>query len=108
LIQLTASVLGLHFFDFRRATWARTLCRLTQAGVQPKRIRRSLEQVRRWLPELDHCMTQLAILENDGRLPVRLQDGQLAKATGQGCLDFAEENRSGTLSVAADPRTAEA
>jgi tetratricopeptide (TPR) repeat protein len=108
LIQPTASILGLHFFDFRQATWARTLCRLAKAGVRPERIRRSLELLRRWLPEVDQSLAQLAVLENDGRLLVRLQDGQLADATGQGCLDFAEENRCATLSVKADPRSAEA
>jgi tetratricopeptide (TPR) repeat protein len=108
LIQPAASVLGVHFFDFRQVSWAKTLCRFDSAGVSPERIRRSLEQLRQWLPDVDQPLAQLAVLESEGRLLVRLGGGQLAEATGQGLFDFAEESPTPTLSVGAQPRTSEA
>jgi tetratricopeptide (TPR) repeat protein len=107
LIQPTTSVLGVHFFDFRQVSWAKTLCRLDKAGVTPERIRRSLEQLREWLPDVDQPLAQLAVLESDGQLLVRLGDGQLAEPTGQGLFDFTDENPS-TLNAGPQPRTAAA
>jgi DNA-binding transcriptional MerR regulator len=108
LIQPTTSVLGVHFFDFRQVSWAKTLRKFDSAGVNPARIRRSLEQLRQWLPDVDQPLAQLAILESEGRLLVRLGGGQLAEPTGQGLFDFADEGAPSTLSVGVQPRTAEA
>jgi tetratricopeptide (TPR) repeat protein len=107
LIQPTTSVLGVHFFDFRQVSWAKTLCRLDKAGVTPERIRRSLEQLRQWLPDVDEPLARLAVLESDGRLLVRLDDGQLTEPTGQGLFEFTDENPS-TLNAGSQPRTAAA
>jgi tetratricopeptide (TPR) repeat protein len=106
LIQPAASVLGVHFFEFRQVCWAKTLRRFDKAGVSPGRIRRSLQQLRQWLPDVDEPLAQLAVLESEGRLLVRLGGGQLAEPTGQGLFDFAEEDSEATLSVGAQPRTA--
>jgi hypothetical protein len=62
-------------------TWAKTLCELAQAGVRPEQIRRNLEQLQRWLP-VEQPLAQLVLLEQDGQLLVRLEDGQLAEPTG--------------------------
>ena len=44
----------LAFFDFVQVQSAKTLCDLTKRGVSTSRIRASLEQLRRWLPDLGH------------------------------------------------------
>ena len=79
---------GVWYFDFRQATAAKTLCDLARSGVSLKRMRKSLEQLRSWLPEAEQPLEQLAVLERDGRLLVRLADGDLAAADGQLQFDF--------------------
>ncbi len=91
LIQPVQTVQGIHFFDFRQVTALKTLCDLAQAGVKAQQIRRSLEQLRHWLPALDQPLAQLALLERDGQMLVRLSEGQLADASGQLQFDFSEE-----------------
>src|SRR5438552_245242 len=91
LLRPTESVHGVHYFDFQQARWAKTLSDFVLTGVTPDRIRRSLEQLKAWLPDLDRPLAQLAVLERDGRLLVRLREGQLAEPTGQGLFDFSEQ-----------------
>jgi tetratricopeptide (TPR) repeat protein len=88
LLRPAETCQGVHYFDFRQASWARTLCALASAGVSIQRIKRSLEQLRRWLPEVQEPLGQLAVLEKDGQLLVRLQDERLADPSGQLRLDF--------------------
>jgi tetratricopeptide (TPR) repeat protein len=108
LLQPSASVLGVHFFDFRQVSWAKTLCRLARAGVSTERIRRSLQQLLQWLPDVEQPLAQLAVLESGGRLLVRLEGGQLAEPTGQGVFDFTEEQAATTLNAGVQERTAAA
>jgi tetratricopeptide (TPR) repeat protein len=56
--------------------------------VSIRRMRRSLLSLRQWLPDADVPLEQLAIIEQDGRLMVRLAEGELAEADGQLQLDF--------------------
>jgi tetratricopeptide (TPR) repeat protein len=63
--------------------------------------------LRRWLPEVEEPLSQLSLLEKDGRLLVRREEGQLAEPTGQGLLDFADESAAATVPVGAKPRTLE-
>jgi tetratricopeptide (TPR) repeat protein len=79
---------GVWYFDFRQATAAKTLCDLARRGVSLKRMRKSLEQLRAWLPEAEQPLEQLAVLERDGNLMVRLAEGSLAATDGQLVLDF--------------------
>jgi tetratricopeptide (TPR) repeat protein len=102
LIQPVETVNGVHYFEFQQARWAKTLCDFAGSGVSPERIRRSLEQLKKWLPNVDQPLAQLAVLEKDGRLVVRLPEGQLAEPTGQGLFDFTD-----ALPVRFDRRTAE-
>ena len=78
---------GVWHFDFRQASAAKTLCDLARSGVSTARIRRSLEQLRAWLPDADEPLHQLSLLE-DGQMLVRLQAGELAESDGQLRLDF--------------------
>jgi tetratricopeptide (TPR) repeat protein len=91
LVQPIETVLGVHYFDFRQVSWAKTLCDLARAGVRPERIRRSLEQLKEWVPDVDQPLAQLAVLEKDGQLLVRREEGPLTEPTGQGLLDFSDE-----------------
>src|SRR5262249_2831787 len=59
-----------------------------RTGVSTRRIQRSLERLRQWLPSLGQCHAALA---KDGQILVRLEDGRLADARGQGVFDFCEE-----------------
>ncbi len=78
----------LPYYDFRQVTSAKRLYELTTAGVPVARLRASLQTLRRWLPDCDEPLAQLARLEHPGRLLVRLHAGQLAEPHGQLHFDF--------------------
>lgn len=105
LIGPVETVHGVGFFDFQKVTGVKTLCDLTQAGVKPPQIRRSLELLGRWLPGIGEPLAQLALLERDGKLLVRLEHGQLAEPTGQMHLDFAAEESSSAITELPPPLT---
>jgi tetratricopeptide (TPR) repeat protein len=67
----------------------KTLADLVGAGVKLDAIRRSLLQLRRWLPGVDDPLAQLTLLERAGELRVRYQDN-LVEATGQKVFEFEE------------------
>jgi tetratricopeptide (TPR) repeat protein len=107
LLQPAETMNGVHYFDFQQARWAKTLCDFARSGVSPDRIRRSLEHLQRLMPNVEQPLAQLAVLEKDGRLVVRMAEGQLAEPTGQGLFDFEEERTADTLPVTSGPRTVE-
>jgi tetratricopeptide (TPR) repeat protein len=78
----------LAFFDFVQVQSAKTLYELAKRGVSTGQIRASLEQLRRWLPNLGTSLTQLAMLEENGRLLVRFGESGFAESNGQLCFDF--------------------
>jgi tetratricopeptide (TPR) repeat protein len=88
LIEPVETVHRLAYFDFCQVASAKTVYELASAGVTPQRIRESLEQFRSWLPEVDRPLSQLALLEQGGRLLMRLECGRLAEPSGQLQLDF--------------------
>lgn len=88
IIRPVRTVHRLHLFDFRQVAEAQMLRRLLDAGVALSRIRRTLELLRRWVPETEATLTRLARLEADRRLAVRLGDGGLAEPSGQLRLPF--------------------
>lgn len=90
LIQPREKNQGIDYFDFRQVLGARTLCDLARAGVGLEQVRRSLRQLKTWLKDVDQPLAQLALLEGNGQLLVRLEEG-LADTSGQLLLDFAEE-----------------
>jgi tetratricopeptide (TPR) repeat protein len=100
-IQPAETANGVCYFDFQQVTCAKTLCDLAQAGVSTKRLRQSLEQLHKWMPRLDNPLSQLAVIERDGEMLVRLKDGQLAEPTGQLHFDFEESKPS--ISVEMEP-----
>ncbi len=88
LLQPVQVIHGLCYFDFHQVTGIRTLWDLAQAGVKTDAIRQSLEQLARWLPKSGCSLAQLNLLERDGKLLTRLNEGQLADASGQLHFDF--------------------
>ncbi|MCB9466292.1 MAG: tetratricopeptide repeat protein [Candidatus Eisenbacteria bacterium] len=83
LIRPIKIVNRLHYFDFAQVVSAKRLQDLIGSGVPLARIRSSLEEMQTWLPGTGKSLVQLGILEQDGRLVVRLPDGAIAEATGQ-------------------------
>ena len=87
LIQPAETRQGVWHFDFRQVSAAKTVCDLARSGVTVAKLRRSVEQLRAWLPEAEAPLHQLSLLE-DGQVLVRLQEGDLAEADGQLVIDF--------------------
>ena len=88
LIQPVEKTNGVCYFDFRQVVGAsKTLCELAKAGIGTERIRRSLEELKAWLPDADQPLDQLALLEKNGHVLVRLEEG-LVEPSGQLYFDF--------------------
>jgi tetratricopeptide (TPR) repeat protein len=87
LIEPTAVEHRLAYFDFHQVTNARRLSELVSRGASLVSIRSGLEQLQRWLPEEQLPLAQLARLEHDGRLLLRLHD-RLLDRQGQRHFDF--------------------
>jgi tetratricopeptide (TPR) repeat protein len=87
LIQPVQNVDGLDYFNYAQVVGVKTLAELTQAGVKTDAIRRSLEQLRSWLPDVAEPLAQLDVLDRDGKLLLRVEDN-LVEPTGQMLLDF--------------------
>jgi tetratricopeptide (TPR) repeat protein len=92
----------LAFFDFAQVQSAKTLCDLTKRGISTSRIRASLEQLRRWLPNLGASLSQLTLLEDSGRLLVRYGECGLMESTGQLQLDFGTNGETTSVSWSHD------
>jgi tetratricopeptide (TPR) repeat protein len=109
LIVPTKTEHGVWHFDFRQVSAARTLCDLTAAGVSTERIRRSLALLRKFMPNLEQPLEQLAALDKDGRLLVRLAGGDLSESDGQLHFEFTGGDPAlpaSPMRIAAGPRTA--
>src|SRR5262249_24346668 len=52
LIQPAEIRHGIAYFDYRQVSWAKTLSELADVGVKPDQIRKSLEQLKKWLPDV--------------------------------------------------------
>lgn len=107
LVEPVETRQGVHYFDFQQVTGAKLLCDLTRAGVTAERLRKSLEQLRHWLPDVHQPLAQLAMIERDGQLLVRLDAGQLAEPSGQLQFDFAAAPQPVVVEARAHARTAD-
>jgi hypothetical protein len=93
----------LAFFDFVQVQSAQTLCDLTKRGVSTSRIRATLERLRRWLPGLSDALSQLAVLEDSGRLFLRCGHGGLMESCGQRHFDFPTDGDTESLPACGFP-----
>jgi tetratricopeptide (TPR) repeat protein len=91
LVQPTETAPGEWQFDFRQMTGVKTLWKLTQAGVKTSRLRRCLEQLRAWFPDVQEPLAELGLLEENGQVLIRLDEGQLAEPSGQQHFDFEKD-----------------
>ena len=87
LVTPRRTVHRLAFFDLVQVSSAKRICELLGRGASLANIRRGLEQIERRLPEREAPFSQLALLEHDGRIIVRL-DGTLAEPSGQLRFNF--------------------
>jgi tetratricopeptide (TPR) repeat protein len=97
---------GISYFDYGQVVSARTMSSLVAAGVKPERLRRSIEEMQKWLGSIEQPLLQLAILEQNGELLVRLDDG-LADTSGQRHFDFDDVSETPEVSLPQPPVTAE-
>jgi tetratricopeptide (TPR) repeat protein len=106
VIRPVKIVQGVSYFDYGQVVSARTMSQLIKAGVKPQRLRRSIEQMQRWVGRIEQPLLQLSLLEQDGQLLVRLPDG-LADTSGQRYFDFDELLAPVEVTLSRQPATAE-
>lgn len=99
LIEPVETVHRLNFFDFRQVASAKVLCELVSEGLPLNKIREGLQRVQAWLPGMDSPLCQLSVLEENGRLLIRLDDGRLAEPSGQLQLDFESATEERSLAI---------
>jgi tetratricopeptide (TPR) repeat protein len=87
LVKPLRTVHRLSFFDLAQVASAKRICELIARGASLANIRRGLEQIERWLPRHEVPFSQLALLEHDGQILVRL-NGRLAETSGQLRFNF--------------------
>ncbi len=88
LIRPVRVVRRLCFFDFRQVASAKALGQLTESGVTPAQIRKSLSELGTWAASDSSALSQLEVLEQETDLFVRTNEGKLAETSGQLRLDF--------------------
>ena len=93
----------LAYFDYQQVTSARMLEQLMRNGLNASALRGGLERLKRWFPSIHQPLMQLAILETDGGILVRLGDGRLAETTGQLLLDFDASNSPSLTAIEDEP-----
>lgn len=90
---------GVWYFDFRQVTATKTILDLLgRGGVTLGRLRKTFQRLRAWLPDVATALHQIALLERDGELLVRLRNGELVAPDGQLRFDF-----GAPLTAAAEP-----
>ncbi len=105
LIEPAKTVHRLDYFDYQQVTSAKMLCDLIAGGLPLARIREGLQRVQAWLPGMDSPLCQLSVLEENGRMLVRLADGRLAEPSGQLQLDFDEATEQRSLAIESAARS---
>jgi tetratricopeptide (TPR) repeat protein len=87
LIEPVATLHRLAYFNFHQVAFAKRLSELVARGASLAAIRAGLEQVRSCLGQHTPVVTQIANLQRDGRIVLRLGD-RLVDAAGQTYFDF--------------------
>ena len=96
---------SLQYFDFVQVSIAKKLTQLARTGVGTQRIRRSLQRLSQWLPDMEAPLLQLQILERHGPLLFRTSAGHLADLAGQLHIEFSTSDVS-SLTLADMPQAA--
>jgi tetratricopeptide (TPR) repeat protein len=103
LLQPQETIDGVHYFDFQQVRWAKSLRAFAKSGVANRRIAQSLNRLRQWLPNLGPGSVP-AVLGDDGRMAVRLEDGTLVDPTGQALFDFSEKQERAAVTYSSKGR----
>lgn len=93
-------------FDFRQVVAARTVCELAHDGKGINRLRRQLERLKVLAPEAESPLDALPLVEQNGRLLVRVNDHDLTAADGQLHFDFSDDQPAASLRLTTEPKTA--
>lgn len=92
---------GVEWFDYQQLSSARLLARFDANETSRRRLRRSLRQLARLLPDRARLLAELSQADAEGRLLWRNESGQLLDGAGQIHFDF---NQAGESSVQWTPR----
>ncbi|HVO37519.1 MAG TPA: tetratricopeptide repeat protein [Spirochaetia bacterium] len=90
LLQPARTSRRLAWFEFKDILTARSLSRLTAAGVPASRIHASLTELARWLPDGERVIGRLEAYATG--LRARLPDGSWVEPSGQRLMDFQKED----------------
>ncbi len=106
LVAPVRTVHRLAYFDFRQVADAKRLCELVESGISETTVRRSLERLRKWFPDMAPTLSGVPLVRSGSGLLVRLEGGALAEPGGQLVFDFVEAAReAATPIVERTPRT---
>lgn len=78
------------YFDFAEVARARALVGLLDRGATVQALRRSLVQLRHWLPDAANALAQLERMQRGSALVLRRDDGRIVEPDGQLRFDFGE------------------
>lgn len=104
LIRPVETVHRFSYYSFSDVASARRLSGLLAGGATLAAIRRGLEEFRTWLPAAGVSFSQLALIEQDGRLLLRL-NGALVSPSRQHYFDFESGGDGEPTALAIDLRS---
>lgn len=87
LIQPLREVHRLPYFDFQEVNTARRLAELVEGGASPTQIKKNLEQLADFLPDIDRPLAQLSVIIEGKNVLLRSDDG-VVEPNGQIRIDF--------------------
>jgi len=83
------------YYSFQDLVAVRTWAGLVASGVEPRRVRAVVEQLRAMLPEVTHPLSELRVSSDGNRVVVaRTGEGRFDGESGQRLLDFEVEDLS--------------
>jgi tetratricopeptide (TPR) repeat protein len=92
LVAPIETVQGVKYFDYQQVANVRSLWEMIQSGVTANDLRRSLHRLAKWFPAVTPGYSSAGLLEQQGQILVRLENGMLADTSGQLQLDFGEDH----------------
>ena len=87
LIRPHKEIHRLPYFDFQEVNTARRLAEMVEGGASPTRIRKNLEQLAEFLPDIERPLAQLSVIIEGKDVLLRRDDG-IVEPNGQIRLDF--------------------
>ncbi|MBH56799.1 MAG: O-linked GlcNAc transferase [Planctomycetaceae bacterium] len=87
LIVPVREIHRLPYFDFQEVATARHLAELLEAGASPLEIERRLEELARYVPDVDRPLAQLSVIVEGRHILLRQGEG-LVEPGGQLRMDF--------------------